>query len=214
VLRLEDRLMVLDVPQPGLHNLENAAAAALVALELGVDASAVEVLLARFPGVARRFEVVGTTASGIRVVDDYAHNGEKIRAAVTTAQAGAPRVLAVFQPHGFGPARFLRPELMELIPKLLRPQDRFCYAEIFYAGGTVSKDVSSRTLTTDLPAEMRCGHASDHDAVRHWVLSEAQAGDTVLIMGARDPDLPRLARKVFESVSVWASSTTPRLSRL
>ena len=215
VLRLEDRVMVLDVPQPGLHNLENAAAAALVALELGVEAAAVEVLLARFPGVARRFEVVGTTASGIRVVDDYAHNGEKIRAAVTTAQAGAPRVLAVFQPHGFGPARFLRAELKELLPKLLRPQDRFCYAEIFYAGGTVAKDVSSHALTADLPAEMRGVYASDHDAIRQWVLSEAQAGDTVLIMGARDPDLPRLARKVFESLSVWASSTTPRqLSRL
>ena len=208
LLRLEGRVVVLDVPQPGLHNLENAAAAALLALELGVDASALEASLARFPGVARRFEVVGTTASGIRVVDDYAHNGEKIRAAVTTAQAGAPRVVAVFQPHGFGPARFLRPELKELLPRLLRPQDRFCYAEIFYAGGTVAKDVSSRALAADLPAEMRCGYARDHDAVRQWALGEAQAGDTVLIMGARDPDLPRLARKVFESLSVWASSTS------
>jgi UDP-N-acetylmuramate--alanine ligase len=144
-------------------------------------------------------------------VDDYAHNGEKIRAAVTTAQAGAPRVVAVFQPHGFGPARFLRPELKELLPRLLRPQDRFCYAEIFYTGGTVAKDVSSRALAGDLPAEMRCGYARDHDAVRQWALSEAQAGDTVLIMGARDPDLPRLARKVFESLSVWASSTTSNL---
>src|SRR2546427_500572 len=208
---VEGRVVVLDVPQPGLHNLENAAAAALLALELGVDASALEAPLARFPGVARRFEVVGTTASGIRVVDDYAHNGEKIRAAVTTAQAGAPRVVAVFQPHGFGPARFLRQELKELLPRLLRPQDRFCYAEIFYTGGTVAKDVSSRALAADLPAEMRCGYARDHDAVRQWALSEAQAGDTVLIMGARDPDLPRLARKVFESLSVWASSTSSNL---
>jgi len=79
----------------------------------------------------------------------------------------------------------------------------------------VAKDVSSHALTADLPAEMRGVYASDHDAIRQWVLSEAQAGDTVLIMGARDPDLPRLARKVFESLSVWASSTTPRqLSRL
>src|SRR2546429_6659266 len=48
-------------------------------------------------------------------------------------------------------------------------------------------------------------------SVRQWALSEAQAGDTVLIMGARDPDLPRLARKVFESLSVWASSTSSNL---
>jgi len=198
---------VIDIPQPGLHNLENAAAAALIGLELGVDPFKIEALLARFPGVARRFEVVGTTASGIRVVDDYAHNGEKIRAAVTTAQASAPRVVVVFQPHGFGPARFLRPDLKDLLPRLLRPQDRFCYAEVFYAGGTVAKDISSHVLAGDLPERMHCGYARDHDAVRQWVLSEAHAGDTVLIMGARDPDLSRLAGKVFESLSVWASST-------
>lgn len=200
VLRLEDRNLTLDVPQPGLHNLENAAAAALVALELGVEPFAVEILLACFPGVARRFEVVGTTTTGIRVVDDYAHNGEKIRAVISTAQAGAARVLCVFQPHGFGPARFLRPELRTLLPGLLRPWDRFCYAEIFYAGGTVARDVSSRELAADLPAAMRCGYAADHAAAREWVLREARAGDTVLIMGARDPELPRLARSVFEGL--------------
>jgi len=207
VLRVEGRSIVIDIPQPGLHNLENAAAAALIGLELGVDPFKIEALLARFPGVARRFEVVGTTASGIRVVDDYAHNGEKIRAAVTTAQASAPRVVVVFQPHGFGPARFLRPDLKDLLPRLLRPQDRFCYAEVFYAGGTAAKDISSHLLAGDLPERMHCGYARDHDAVRQWVLSEAHAGDTVLIMGARDPDLSRLAGKVFESLSVWASST-------
>src|SRR5262249_19700053 len=98
----------LDVPQPGVHNLQNAAAAAAVALTLGLAPAVIERALATFPGVARRFEIVGTTAHGIRVVDDYAHNADKIRAAVTTAQA-VGSVLAVFQPHGFGPARFLRP---------------------------------------------------------------------------------------------------------
>ena len=104
-LRVEGRALTLDVPQPGLHNLENAAAAALVALRLGLGMSTIEQLLARFPGVGRRFEIVGVTPTGIRVVDDYAHNADKLRAALTTAQAGADRVVAVFQPHGFGPAR-------------------------------------------------------------------------------------------------------------
>ena len=153
--------------------------------------------MARFPGVARRFEVVGTTASSIRVVDDYAHNGEKLRAAISTAQAGAPRVVVLFQPHGFGPARFLRPELKALIPTLLRPQDRFAYGEIFYAGGTVAQDISGKALADDLPPAVRCGYAADHEAARQWIVSEARPGDTVLIMGARDPDLPRLARAVL-----------------
>jgi UDP-N-acetylmuramate--alanine ligase len=200
VLRLPRSAVGLDVPQPGLHNLENAAAAALLAIELGVAPAAIERALPRFPGVARRFEVVGTTASGIRVVDDFAHNGEKLRAAITTAQARSPRVLAVFQPHGFGPARFLRPELRELLPAVLRPADRFCYAEIFYAGGTVARDVSSRMLADDVAATVHAAYAEDHDTARRWVLSEARPGDTVLVMGARDPDLPRLARAVFASL--------------
>src|SRR5262249_27045933 len=121
LLRSRGSELKLDVLLPGLHNLENATAAAVIGLELGLDTVTVETLIARFPGVARRFERIGVTASGIRVVDDYAHNGEKLRAAITTAQAGASRVLAVFQPHGFGPARFLRPELPQLLPSLLRP---------------------------------------------------------------------------------------------
>ncbi|MEX2221823.1 MAG: cyanophycin synthetase, partial [Candidatus Rokuibacteriota bacterium] len=199
-LHLTTGPLTLDVPQPGLHNLENAAAATLIALELGLAPATVAALLARFPGVARRFEVLGVTGDGIRVVDDYAHNGEKLRAAITAAQAGASRVLAVFQPHGFGPARFLRPELRLLMPRLLRPQDRLCYAEIFYAGGTVAKDVSSRMLADDLPAALRCGHAAGHPAVVDWIRAEAHPGDTVLIMGARDPELPALARAVFAAL--------------
>jgi UDP-N-acetylmuramate--alanine ligase len=196
VLRSRGSELKLDVPLPGLHNLENATAAALIALQLGLDAVTIGTLLARFPGVARRFERVGVTASGIRVIDDYAHNGEKLRAAITTAQAGARRVLAVFQPHGFGPARFLRPELRELLPGLLRAHDKLCYSEIFYAGGTVAKDISSRALADDIG----CAYAADHAAVRAWVAREARPGDTVLILGARDPELPRLAREVLAAL--------------
>ena len=199
-LLLADGALALDVPQPGRHNLENAAAAVLIALELGITPARAAGLLARFPGVARRFEVIGVTPGGIRVVDDYAHNGEKLSAAITTAQAGAGRVLAVFQPHGFGPARFLRPELREMMPRLLRPQDRLCYAEIFYAGGTVAKDVSSRMLVDDLPAALGCAYAPDHAAVIDWVRREARPGDTVLLMGARDPELPALARAAFAAL--------------
>jgi UDP-N-acetylmuramate--alanine ligase len=192
--------ITLDVPQPGLHNVDNAAAAALVALQFGLAVPDIEAALATFPGVARRYEVIGTTAAGIRVVDDFAHNAEKIRAAITTAQARGARIVAVFQPHGYGPARFLRAELKELLPQILRREDRFCYAEVYYAGGTVAKDVTGRTLAVDLPPGLRCGYAPDHAAVRDWVVSEARPGDTVLLMGARDPDLPALARSVFASL--------------
>jgi UDP-N-acetylmuramate--alanine ligase len=86
------------------------------------------------------------------------------------------------------------------MPRLLRPQDRLCYAEIFYAGGTVAKDVSSRMLAEDLPAAMSCAYAADHRAVIDWLLGLARPGDSVLLMGARDPELPALARAAFAAL--------------
>ncbi len=198
VLGLPDGELLIDLPQPGAHNLENAAAAAACARELGVPSALIASALRCFPGVSRRFEVIGTTESGIRVIDDYAHNGGKIRAAVQAAQAGCERLIAVFQPHGFAPARFLRPELRALLPTLLRPADRFCFSEIFYSGGTVAKDISSRDLAADLPAAMACGCAADHQELLAWIAAEAMPGDTVLLMGARDPALPRLARAIHD----------------
>ena len=207
VLGLSGGHLELDMPLPGLHNLENAAAAALVALELGGSPEAIEQALPLFPGLARRFEVVGVTPAGIRVVDDYAHNPEKIRAALTTAQAGCDRLVAVFQPHGFGPARFMRAELALMLPRLLRARDRFCYAEVFYAGGTVARDVSSAALAADLPGSIGCAVAHDHAAVVEWVAAEARPGDTVLLMGARDPRLPALARRILDALGGPAPST-------
>ena len=87
------------------------------------------------------------------------------------------------------------------MPRLLRPADRFCYAEIFYAGGTVARDITSRALAADLPAALECAYAADHWAARRWAVAQARPGDTVLVMGARDPDLPRLARSIFDSLA-------------
>ena len=191
-------MVFIDIPQPGRHNLENAAAAAVVAYQLGVAAKSIEAALRTFPGVARRYQVVGTTEDGIRVIDDYAHNADKIRAVVTAAQESSQRLLIVFQPHGFGPARFLRPELKELLPTLLRPQDQWCYAGIFYAGGTVAQDISSADLAADHIMDKRFSHAETHQHVLEWASSTATLGDTVLVLGARDPRLPQLAQALYE----------------
>jgi len=188
----------IDLPQPGMHTLENAAAAAVVADHLGINRMRIAAALGSFPGVARRFQPIGITADHIRVIDDYAHNGDKLRAAISAAQAGADRVICIFQPHGYGPARFLRPELRAILPDILRRQDRFCYSEIYYAGGTVQADISSRDLAADLQQELGrpVGYAESHEAVLSWVTEQAGPGDTVLLMGARDPRLADLARAI------------------
>lgn len=190
VLAAGGRELDLDLPFPGRHTLENAAAALAVARELGLDLAAAAADLAAWPGVARRFETVAVTEGLVRVIDDYAHNGAKIAAAVRAAQAGSERVLCLFQPHGFGPARLLRPELAALLPALLRPQDAWLYLPIYYAGGTVARDISSRDLARDAGVEA----VDDRRAALAWVAERVAPGDTVLIMGARDPTLPEFAR--------------------
>lgn len=102
----------------------------------------------------------------------------------------------MFLPHGYGPARFLRPELKEVLPGILRPQDAFAYGPIFYAGGSVTKDVESR----DLAADIGCASCASKDEVVAWCCEQARPGDTVLVMGARDPDLGALARRVVALV--------------
>ena len=195
-LRLKDDHEEVDlvVPQPGRYQFDNAAMACVLAYELGVDLATAAEAIEHFPGVARRFQLAGVSDSGVRVIDDYAHNGAKIAAVIQAAQLQSDRLLVVFQPHGYGPARFLQPELRRLWPQILRSQDRLCYSEIYYAGGTVNSDISSAQLAMDLPPDMRCHFAEDHQAVLHWLANESSPGDTVLILGARDPQLSELAQ--------------------
>ena len=75
--------------------------------------------LAGFRGIGRRFQTVGK-AHGVEVIDDFAHNADKIAAAIRTAKLRAKRVLAIYQPHGYGPTRFLR----QRFRRHLRPRAR------------------------------------------------------------------------------------------
>lgn len=192
VVAVGGREFDLELAQPGVHNLENACAALAVAEALGLDLAAAAAALATFPGVSRRFEVVGDEPGGLRVVDDYAHNGAKIAAAVAAAQAGCDRLLCLFQPHGFGPARLLRPELKELLPRLLRRQDRWLYLPIYYAGGKVVQDLAA----ADLAADAGVDAVAERRQALAWVADRAGPGTTVLCMGARDPTLGDFARQL------------------
>ncbi len=91
----------VSLPVPGVHNARNAAVAAVAALAAGATFPDVTRALARFAGVARRFEFRGTV-NGVTFVDDYAHLPSEVRDALATARNGEwGRVVAVFQPHRY-----------------------------------------------------------------------------------------------------------------
>jgi UDP-N-acetylmuramate--alanine ligase len=188
------------LPVPGRHNVSNALAAIAACHAVGVPIAAMAAPLAAFQGVGRRFEVIGT-AHGVEVVDDFAHNAEKIAASLRTAQARSARVLAVYQPHGYGPTRFLRRDFVETFSRLLRPQDQIFMLEIFYAGGTAVRDFSAADIVAEIAA---CGTLAHFAPSRDWLIAriaeEAKAGDLVLVMGARDPSLTAFARDILEAI--------------
>jgi UDP-N-acetylmuramate--alanine ligase len=121
---------------PGRHNVLNALAAAAACREAGVPLEESAEALASFPGVARRFEWRGRSASGAAVYDDYAHHPTEVRATLEAARTlGAERVVACFQPHLFSRTRALAREfgaalavadvvcVLDVYPARERPED-------------------------------------------------------------------------------------------
>ncbi len=185
---------------PGRHNVENALAAIAACRALGVSMPDLTISLRAFKGVSRRFQVLGVS-NGITVVDDFGHNPAKIAASLRTAHLRSQRVLAVFQPHGFGPLRFLRADLAEAFTMELSPDDRLWLLEAFYAGGTTTRDISSADLVADLRKKgCPATFAESRKALVESLAKQAQPGDLVLVMGARDPSLTELAKDILSKV--------------
>ena len=185
------------LPVPGLHNVENALAAIAASRKAGVSLADCAKALDVFQGVSRRFESVGT-ARGVEVVDDFAHNPVKVAAAISAAHLRAPRVLSIFQLHGFAPARFMRAEFIDAFAAAMGPDDVLYLPEIFYAGGTAARDVSASDYARELKARGKdVRFFSDRAAIPADAAREARPGDVILSMGARDPGLPKFARDLL-----------------
>jgi UDP-N-acetylmuramate--alanine ligase len=188
------------LPVPGLHNVENALAAIAACRRAGVSLPDCAKALAAYQGVSRRFERVGE-ARGVEVVDDFAHNPVKVAAAIAAAHLRAARVLAVFQLHGFAPARFMKEEFLDAFAASLAKDDVLWLPEIFYAGGTAAKDISAADYARELRARGKDARFfKDRAAIPADAAREARSGDLVLLMGARDPGLPRFARDLLEAL--------------
>jgi UDP-N-acetylmuramate--alanine ligase len=183
-----------------LHNVENALAAIGACRKAGVSPADCAKALAVFQGVSRRFESVGSTR-GIEIIDDFAHNPVKVSAALAAAHLRAARVLAVFQLHGFAPARFMKAEFLDAFAASLSADDVLWLPEIFYAGGTAAQDISAADYARELRSRGKdVRFFADRSGIPADIASEARPGDLVISMGARDPSLPRFARDLLAAL--------------
>ena len=201
------------LPVPGRHNVSNALAAIGAAVACGVGTAEAAAALEGFRGVRRRLEVVGT-AGGVTVIDDFAHNPDKIAATLSTLHAFPGRLLVMFQPHGFGPLRLMRDAFIDGFAEGLAPEDLLLMPEPVYFGGTVDRSVGSRDVVEPLRARGREAEAlADRAACGERLLALARPGDRIVVMGARDDTLTQFAAELLGRLDP-APAGIPRENRL
>ncbi|MCG8440721.1 MAG: Mur ligase domain-containing protein [Caulobacterales bacterium] len=183
---------------PGRHNVANALAAIAAARLVGVGLAEAAGAITSFEGVRRRMERVGA-AGGVTVIDDFAHNPDKISASLSTLKEFPGRVLVMFQPHGFGPLRLTKDELIAAFAEHLEAGDRLVMPEPVYYGGTVQRVVTSEDIAAGVRGRDRAADAlADRAACGERLLELAQPGDRIIVMGARDDTLSVFAGELLE----------------
>jgi UDP-N-acetylmuramate--alanine ligase len=191
---------------PGRHNASNALAAIAAARALGVRVEDAVNALARFEGLRRRLEIVGE-AGGVTVIDDFAHNPDKIAATLATMRAQPGRLLIMFQPHGYGPLAKMGEPLAESLANGMAPDDRLYLPDPVYQGGTVDKARGSDWLADAVRAhDKQAEHIAERPRIGDALLAEARPGDRILIMGARDDTLIDFARGLVERLAETTSA--------
>jgi UDP-N-acetylmuramate--alanine ligase len=186
---------------PGLHNVSNALAAIAAAHAVGVPFSEAAKSLESFSGIRRRLEVVGH-AKGITVIDDFAHNPDKIAATLDTLHAFPGRLLILFQPHGYGPLKKMKNEFIAGFAETLAPDDILILSEPAYFGGTTDKSVTSADIAEGVVAHGRNAAAPGSRAESgDKLLALVRPGDRIIVMGARDDTLSAFAREILAKLS-------------
>ncbi len=185
---------------PGRHNLSNALACLATLAVLGADIGRACEILSGFSGVRRRAEIVGQKR-GITVIDDFAHNPDKIEATLQTLKEFPGRLLIMFQMHGFGPLKLMHRELAESFAKHLTEEDGIFMPEVLYLGGTAARDYTARDFVDLLNSkELNANWFETRDEITRAILDVAEDGDRIVIMGARDDTLSDFARGIVRGL--------------
>ena len=171
---------------PGEHNILNALAAFTCACALGVEPQLTKETLERYHGTQRRFDIVGTTAKGVKIVDDYAHHPTEIKATLSASE-NVPhnKLWCIFQPHTYTRTIALFDEFAEAFEKA----DKLILAEIYAAREKNIYKISSAQLAEKIKEthpHKEVLFMEDFAAIADYVDAQAQRGDMVITMGAGD----------------------------
>lgn len=174
-----DLLGHVNLRQPGRHNIQNATAAAAMALELGIGFEDVAGALQSFPGAHRRMEFLGMF-QGAAVYDDYAHHPTKVRATIEAArELRHRRLIVVFQPHRYSRLS----AFMHDFARAFDRADRVFVLDVYSAGEDNVSGVRADDLAHQLPNGLYVG---SFELAREALEGIVGPDDLVLLMGAGD----------------------------
>ena len=173
------------LPVPGDHNARNAAAALVAGMALGAPFEAGAAALARFGGVARRFEHRGEVA-GVTFVDDYAHLPTEVAAALAAARGGGwGRVVCTFQPHRYSRTAALWRDFADAF----EGADVLVVTDVYAAGEAPRPGVSGKLVVDavlDAHPWRRVAWLPHRADVVRFLANELRPGDLCLTLGAGD----------------------------
>jgi len=175
----------ITLPVPGDHNARNAAAAVVTGLLLGAPFTAGQAAMARFGGVARRFQLRGEV-DGITFIDDYAHLRTEVQAALLAASAGDwHRIVCVFQPHRYSRTASLWPTFADAFDLA----DLLVVTDIYPSGEAPRPGITAKLVVDavlDHDPRRRLVFVPDRDDLVTFLRRELRAGDLCLTLGAGD----------------------------
>ncbi|MGR3219906.1 MAG: UDP-N-acetylmuramate--L-alanine ligase [Candidatus Anammoxibacter sp.] len=193
--RVDNDIFKLNLP--GQFNISNALAAIAVAEELDVNGKNIIEALYNFKGVGCRMDIVGTHKN-IKVINDYAHNPAKIMAAIDALRFDNKRLVIIYQPHGYGPTRFLKDELIMALKTKLQETDVLIMPEIYYAGGTAKKDISSKDIIDELKAGgINASYFANRSQIIGYLETIVEENDNIVVLGARDNTLVDFCHEIM-----------------
>ena len=181
-----EKLLHVQLAIPGEHNLLNALVATACAHVLGISMDTVKSTLEAYTGTQRRFDVLGETADGVRIIDDYAHHPTEIKATLKAAKnIDHNDMWCVFQPHTY--TRTLA--LFDEFPAAFEIADKVILAEIYAAREKNIHKISSKSLVKEIKKrypEKDVYYFKDLHEIANFVYNNVEPNDMVLTMGAGD----------------------------
>lgn len=181
-----NKLCNIELSIPGEHNINNSLAAFACCHNLGCPIDKIVDTLQSFKGTQRRFDIIGTTSKGIKVVDDYAHHPEEIKATLK-ACTNVPhnRLWSVFQPHTFTRTKALFDEFIDAFDCA----DKVIITDIYAAREKNIYQIKSSDLVDEIkkhhPDKDIC-YLSSFEDIKTKICKDALPNDLVITMGAGD----------------------------